>query len=119
MAEERIYPKGTNHAWGSPIYKATFNAGLTQKCEGFSAWRSSTTMPRWASRITLEVTAVKAERLNAISRDDVMAEGMPPDGPMSQTSPIGWFESAWNAHHPRTPWDANPWVWVYEIRRIG
>ena len=81
-------------------------------------WHPSIFMPRRASRILLEVTAVRVERLWDISEDDAKAEGAPwEDCWMSYRQS---FESLWgflNANRGYG-WDANPWVWVIEFRRI-
>jgi len=71
-----IHPKGDGHPWGSPIYRATFGAALDPRCEGFTRWRPSIHMPRWASRITLAVEAVRVERLQDIGENEAPAEGM-------------------------------------------
>ncbi len=99
-------------------------------------WRPSIFMPRWASRITLEVTAVRAERLQDISEDGARAEGIERQtsigparamgwkdygGGHGWLSPIGSFASLWQSLNGRRPgcgWDANPWVWVYEFCKI-
>ncbi len=70
-------------------------------------------MPRWASRITLEVTGVRVERLKDISEEDAMAEGWPRD-----SFPRPWFVHLWESINGAGSWDANPWVWVVEFRRI-
>lgn len=107
-------------------------------------WRSPIHMPRWASRILLEVASVRVERLQDISEVDAIAEGMlslrnqawdrlhfpewrylfeeavaknkrPPLGP----SPKQCYEALWNSIHGPDAWDANPWVWVVEFKQIG
>lgn len=98
-------------------------------------WRPSIYMPRWASRITLEILNVRVERLQCISKEDARAEGM---------SGAWLWSKARNARHPEhfvrgvlSPqvanfsvlwdelngprgfgWDANPWVWVIEFKRV-
>ena len=87
-------------------------------------WRPSTQMPRWASRITLEITDVHVERLQSISEEDAKAEGF--DNSQSDAAnSIGWFEKpirvfrrAWGNIYGNDGWDSNPWVWVIEFKRV-
>jgi hypothetical protein len=91
--------------------------------------RSSRFMPRWASRITLEVTGVRVERLQDISLSDVLGEGVPrlQDGdaiPISRYFDMrsiehGRFRDLWQSINGAGSWDANPWVWVVEFRKIA
>ncbi len=97
-------------------------------------WRPSIYMPRWASRITLEVTDVRVERVQEISEDDALAEGIEPGEVCRHPEICGRAgESAlqcMQAHHflhlwdsingkkPGCSWDDNPWVWVIEFRHI-
>lgn len=76
-------------------------------------------MPRWASRITLEVEAVRVERLQAITEADAIAEGTPsslhqPGGRFAVEN----FEHLWWTLHGDGAWEANPWVWRVEFRRL-
>lgn len=70
-------------------------------------------MPRWASRITLEITGVRVERLQDISEDDCWAEGIPysPD-----VDPVHEYRALWESINGPGSWDANPWVWVVEFK---
>ncbi|HBZ0094182.1 hypothetical protein OW893_05220 [Klebsiella pneumoniae] len=99
------------------------------KFEG--AWRPSIHMPRWASRILLEITDVRVERLNAISEEDATAEGVPPAGsllpdyPGTFLTPKGDFATAkvafqrlWESIYGEESWKANSWVWVIEFKRV-
>lgn len=82
-------------------------------------WRPSIHMPRWASRITLEVTGVRVERLQDISEADALAEGvdsLPLDTRLA--TPRLDFSALWESINGSGSWDANPWVWVVEFRRI-
>lgn len=94
-------------------------------------WRPSIHMPRWASRITLEITDVRVERLQDITEDDARAEGVPeaggllPEYPGTYLTPKGDFASArvafqrlWESIYGDTGWNSNPWVWVIAFRRV-
>jgi hypothetical protein len=100
-----------------PIYQRYIDGcGLDDK---WDRWRPSIHMPRWASRITLEVTGVRAERLQDISEDDAKAEGVEPLARQIGTDYRGAFQNLWDSiNKDRTPWDSNPWVWVVEFRRV-
>lgn len=80
-------------------------------------WRPSIHMPRWASRITLEVTGVRVERLQDISEEDARAEGFGFEPP-STVDPREGFRLAWSGlNGKRAPWASNPWVWAVEFKR--
>tara|TARA_E500000305_G_scaffold106512_1_gene105244 strand:+ start:447 stop:1016 length:570 start_codon:yes stop_codon:yes gene_type:complete len=85
-------------------------------------WTPSIYMPRWASRITLEVTGVRVERLQDISEVDAHNEGitldMLPYNPADQHPCRTWFRGLWEQINGPGSWDANPWVWVVEFRRL-
>ena len=90
-------------------------------------WRPSIHMPRWASRIILEITAVRVEYVQDISQADACAEGAPPSHPsIDHVSrqfdypdfPRSWFAQLWESINSGGSWSANPWVWVIEFRRI-
>jgi hypothetical protein len=80
--------------------------------------RPSIHMPRWASRILLEVTEVRVERLRDISRGDAMAEGCPFPNMAKGDDPRQWYAELWNQINGPGSWDANPWVWVVSFRRV-
>ena len=80
-------------------------------------WRPSIHMPRAASRIALEVTGVRVERLHQISRGDAMAEGCPFANMQDGESPVRWYEYLWRAINGPDSWNANPLVWVVEFRK--
>ena len=80
--------------------------------------RPSIHMPRWASRITLEVTGIRIERLQDITEADAEAEGVKhslhlPGGRFAREN----FEHLWWTIHGDGSWEANPWVWVVEFKR--
>lgn len=96
-------------------------------------WRPAIHMPRWASRLTLEITGVRAERLQAISQEDARAEGVHRnvDGlwsggawkhiaqPNRYSDPCNAFCDLWASINGGESWDANPWVWVVEFKRAA
>ncbi|MDO4705741.1 MAG: hypothetical protein Q4A98_05985 [Comamonadaceae bacterium] len=100
-------------------------------------------MPRWASRILLEVTGVRVQRLQDISEEEAIAEGLKTlskDGGRTWKSGLpdrdglpdgdGWpwrewekdprraYKRLWEFIHGPKSWDQNPWVWVIEFRRV-
>jgi len=84
--------------------------------EPLERWRPSIHIPRWASRITLEVVSVRVERLQNISEDDALAEGI--TLVERGTSPVDQFNKLWESINGPGSWEANPWVWVVEFKRI-
>lgn len=85
--------------------------------------RPSIHMPRWASRILLEITAVHVERLQDITEQQALAEGvlscqhdLDPDG--NCYSPVELFSILWSSINGTESWLANPWVWVVEFERL-
>lgn len=92
--------------------------------EGEWTWRPSIHMPRWASRITLEITRIRVERLNEISDADCIAEGIDP-GTVESFRHAGAdrpeahaYRQLWESINGPGSWDANPWVWVVEFKRV-
>jgi hypothetical protein len=81
-------------------------------------WRPSIHMPRWACRIVLQVTGVRVERLQEISRGDAMAEGCPFPNMAAGDDPRVWFAGLWESTYDPESWAANPWAWVVEFRRV-
>jgi hypothetical protein len=72
---------------------------------------SPANMPRWASRITLEITGIRVERLQDIREEGASAEGVD-----WGTRRVFAFRDLWDSIYGN--WDANPWVWVVEFRRV-
>lgn len=97
-------------------------------------WRPSIHMPRWASRITLEITGVRVERLNDISEQDAIGEGVARrnsdtyHGFYRDYENEGYgqgctfandsFRSLWKSIYGAESWDANPFVWVINFKRM-
>lgn len=133
---------------GSPhhLFKASWpqvdEHGITTPVPTFK-WKPSIHMPRWASRITLEITEVRVERLHELSDGDAINEGIlsvrspewdrqhfpawrsefdaacaanrkPPVGPM----PTRAFKALWESINGKGSWGKNPWVWVIGFERV-
>ncbi|HCB2458494.1 hypothetical protein [Klebsiella aerogenes] len=119
-------------------YRATTPADWPEE----GRWRPSIHMPRWASRILLEITNVRIERLNAISPEDAESEGLErtnftgfgdEPGLPSYPEPDVYFDplkkqwkeyppeafaGLWESIYGEGSWKANPWVWVIEFKRV-
>jgi hypothetical protein len=106
----------TRHA-EDVVYRAD---GFTPDEYVYGSWKPSIHMPRWASRITLEVTGVRVERLQDISEADVTAEGWTGGSDPSEMPPLDWYGRLWDGLNAARGygWDANPWVWVVEFKRV-
>ncbi|MFC7515047.1 hypothetical protein ACFQUU_08530 [Herbaspirillum sp. GCM10030257] len=102
-------------------------------------WTPSIHMPRWASRILLEVTRVRIERLEECSEKDARAEGIhryeyfwrdcehplpdiayqaTKDSKIRYSNPVDAYRELWEQINGAGSWEANPWVWVVEFRRL-
>lgn len=92
-------------------------------------WVPSIHMPRWASRILLEITDVRVERLNSIHDVDAMREGIQNlttcshadfgiPGVVNAQHPVRAFQLLWESIYGADSWRANPWVWVIEFKRV-
>lgn len=79
-------------------------------------WRPSIHMPRWASRLTLEITGIRVERVQEISEADSEAEGC--TGDLPQISAKGLFRTLWDDTNGKGAWERNDWVWVVDFRRV-
>jgi hypothetical protein len=111
--------------WAPYYYDAD---GITEAdAADFKAWRfkrrPSIHMPRWASRISLEITHVRAERLQDISEADCIAEGCPGGhgaiaGYAYYATPLEHFHWLWNEINGAGAWELNPWVWAIGFKVI-
>ena len=81
-------------------------------------WRPSIHMPRWASRILLEITDVRVERLKSISDGDAIREGCSIADMKSGDCVADVFARLWASIYGAESWNANPWVWVIEFKRV-
>ncbi|MTI72564.1 MAG: hypothetical protein FH747_03045 [Stenotrophomonas sp.] len=101
---------------GAAAYRATDPVALDK-------WRPSIHMPRWASRLTLEITDVRVERLQDISEEDARAEGARLELAEVDSVRLGaeashrsGFQNLWKSINGEESWAANPWVWVVEFQ---
>lgn len=111
-------------------YRADSNLPVVVK------WKPSLFMPKEAARIFLKITNVRCERLQDISEEDAIAEGIERYGPFGEFKgdphPSGGmmrfrayskaaraFQDLWDSINAKKhPWKSNPWVWVYDFERI-
>jgi hypothetical protein len=132
---EKAVDAGYAGPWAPTLYEAdgartgswsTFHTPPTDTVPG--KLRNSLHMPRWASRITLELTEVRVERLQDISVADAIAEGAPPSHPSIDviSREFGypdftrsWYaQQLWEQINGPGSWKANPWVWALSFKRI-
>lgn len=100
---------------------------------GRALWRPSIHMPRWASRILLEITGVRVERLSDISEEDAAAEGIYNDGDVIPFNGPWFVEhhdtqgyskasdcycALWEKINGAGSWMTNPWVWVVQFKQL-
>ncbi|ENO7635005.1 hypothetical protein ACFGSQ_001238 [Klebsiella pneumoniae] len=121
----RVHSRATDVA--TLVYKASERNSWTEQtrrvpvavCNKLATpekWTPSLHMPRWASRILLEITGVRVERLRSMSQDDARAEGViAASGPMEAGLA---FRELWDSIYGEESWKANPWVWVIEFKRV-
>lgn len=118
------------------VYRSSIKGNHTDR--EVKKWRPSIHMPRWASRIQLEITGVRVERLNDISSEDSIAEGIERVGgatsccpwrnyrkghtgemDMHCSAPARSYMTLWESINGAGSWNANPWVWVIEFRMVA
>lgn len=80
-------------------------------------WKPSIHMPRWASRLTLKVTGVRVERVQDISDQDAVKEGVFTDNPLHANWASAEFSRIWHLIYPGS-WERNDWVWVIDFEVI-
>lgn len=118
---KETWGKGSENNTEEGIYYRATDPGWDDNETGFR-WKPSIHMPRWASRITLEVVSVRAERLNDISEDDAFHEGCEPwtiEGPAGyELSYVEGFAQLWEIINGKGSWSKNDWVWVIEFKQV-
>lgn len=116
-------PERAVYAAQNVVWRA--DGSRTHPDYGKALWLPSIHMPRWASRILLEITNVRVERVQEIGISDCLAEGIPDTssdyhaGLYNRTT-VENFIHLWDSINASRGygWDVNPWVWVIEFRRI-
>lgn len=112
--KETFYIPSPNH---KPVYKAT-----TGEFGHLWKWKPSIFMPRWASRITLEVTKVRVQKVDQISEEDAIAEGFEADKDNPQCiSARSRFAQLWDELNDKRGygWKPNVWVWAISFKVVG
>lgn len=118
---------GKGYYTGHAIYRAD---GEMRWCDDFedevSAWHPSIHMPRAASRTTLIVTDVRIERVQEITEEQAILEGMPTreeaqrmaveSGLGWYQNPVVWFKNLWDGLYNN--WNKNPYVWAIEFKVV-
>ncbi|HBY7487067.1 TPA: hypothetical protein MI658_06200 [Klebsiella pneumoniae] len=133
---EMAVATGYRKPWAPTFYEftGTFSDGwkgfeTPPKVSDAGKLRPSIHMPRWASRILLEITDVRVERLNSIHDVDAMREGIQNlttcshadfgiPGVVNAQHPVRAFQLLWESIYGADSWRANPWVWVIEFKRV-
>lgn len=133
---DRIWVRETWNKYGGLLtYRADHDwiDDMRKETVCTAKWVPSIHMPRWASRILLEITDVRVERLNAISEEDAEAEGIDMEAlydsqdcydcianhnMTGRPTVTGAFKYLWESIYGEEGWKSNPWVWVIKFKRI-
>lgn len=126
-AAAKIPPDSADGYWGV-AYRATDRQADESKEDRGFAWRPSIFMPRWASRLTLDVVSIRAERVQDIDAAGAIAEGvdvfkrgnlyyLPGNGDLGVSGPRTAYSLLWDSIHGRSAWEENSWVWVVGFQR--
>lgn len=137
---DQLWVKETHAVWSKSDIERKDPASIVYRVESKNMpltgqrWRPSIFMPRWASRITLEIESVRVERLQDISDEDAKAEGIgrhtkrgvewfdiypkPDDYPGATNDPRLSYRTLWESINGTGSWDNNPWVWVITFKRV-
>ena len=121
--------------WKSGAWYAADSEGEPSGCAGGAGrLRSAIHMPRWASRLTLEIIQIRVERLQDMTRDDAAAEGVPEHG--GEAHKLGLIDGSrpfheydnrttvenyailWDSINGKDSWESNPWVWIVHFTRV-
>ena len=124
---DRLWVRETHYVWSAGY---TDGAGRDIRYrapdpDSPNSWTPSIHMQRWASRLTLEITKIRVERVQDISEDDATAEGVAEYARVSMGCPGDYtareqYEYLWDSLNRSRGygWDVNPWVWCISFRRV-
>lgn len=117
---DHLWVRETHYVWSAGYKDGSGRVIAYRSTEPDSpcTWTPSIHMPRWASRITLEITDARVERLQEITRGDCMQEGCPFQNMANGPDPRDWYAQLWGQINGAGSWDANPWVWVVAFKRL-
>ena len=128
------YGKPGDHLWVRETWRqhhpeTSYSKGIVYRADAPRAlgmgshsdsykWKPSSYMPRWASRITLEITGVRVEKLQEITSIDAVREGI--QNGAYAVNPVRSFRRLWDSTNKTKGynWDENPWVWVVEFKKL-
>ncbi len=125
-----LHPEDENYGY---IYKASENGRAWENNDDEWKWKPSIHMPKEACRLFLKIKDIRLERLQDISEEDAIAEGVEkiadygntgyklytePDAAYSDIDAVYSFESLWQSLNGPDSWEANPWVWVISFKCI-
>ncbi len=132
---DRLWVRETHKIWvkeGFDFWYALYKDGMGQECNcsvdaqtddiwyrESAKWRPSIHMPRWASRITLEITEVRVERVQEISPEDVRSEGIRGFGNLDSTNMVEFIQ-LWDSLNAKRGygWEVNPWCWCISFKAV-
>lgn len=111
-----VYRASVRNSWTEQTHRVP--VAVCNKPATPEKWTPSIHMPRWASRLLLEITDVRVERLNNISECDAKAEGGPTECTLIGDKYFPGFRSLWKSIYGEESWASNLWVWVIEFKRV-
>jgi hypothetical protein len=127
------HPEFTLRSPDGCIYRADRGGDYQGAAQGDFKWKPSIFMPRWASRLTLDITSLWPQRLHSTWESDFFAEGIKKatkDGNLWKygldsipwedwaLTPRAAFSTGWSKINPKSPWEKNDWVWRVEFPKV-
>lgn len=106
-------PRNPRETYCNQALYAIHKGGYNRAIGDPGKWKPSIHMPRWACRTVVELTEVRVERLQSITDEDVIAEGV-----SANTQHLAAFVVLWESINGKGSWALNPWVWVLTIKLV-